>query len=584
MDTDGSKECEGSVYHVEITRLRTQFESQQQRLDRLEQRMLLAELDAEDSMLKKKKSKAERNYLNIPLMPSPDADLREQSYGTPSPSPASGYAPMYTFGDVQMPRSVTTSPTAPHPFTPTREASMESLSYTGSSIQLASIDDFKANIHATVLFLPERQTMVMVSKALRTVAISAPQLNWKIPKSRILSDRNIRLTEHGVDGESCVNLDTQDVEWHEHFQPAGHGSAFATTNPALSDITLPDDKNDSSKYSVHTGCLTTYNCLIEKLIEEELHGSRALQGTDVILLKTICPQVLFAMDKGIVHAILRDDRAQHFVCDADVKIVLECLWRSQTPETGSKQSSVQPAIYIQYLVGNIIVTLRRSEKGYRKYRTTKGPNSNKQRMEHLRTFCNAFEKHTLDHAEDASSHPLREVGYSKRCHYRLQQHRCHTSSNWLMNLIEAICEEAFNSRFHLAQFVVARLFAPAQASVAEILVTRLAEGYITSGVGMSFWNAGQNNASALDFSAGDNLQFGYETELEQREKQLEKQQQAEKEHQANVFLGDFLEHVLEEQGRYHQAVSELRETSRIVEYLRITLEQMVVDEEPGQGT
>lgn len=44
-----------------------------------------------------------------------------------------------------------------------------------------------------------------------------------------------------------------------------------------------------------------------------------------------------------------------------------------------------------------------------------------------------------------------------------------------MNLIEDICEEAFDSKFHLAQFVEVRLFAPAQPSVDEILITRVAQ-------------------------------------------------------------------------------------------------------------
>jgi ribosomal protein L33 len=323
-------------------------------------------------------------------------------------------------------------------------------------------------------------------------------------------------TESTVDDDdSFVNLDTQDVEWHENFHPAAHSSAPASANPALSQITLLDDASHTRR-SAYIDCLTSYDCLIGKLIEEELRGSRALQGTGVIPLKTICRQVLFCMDTRVVHAIIRGDLPRRFVCDSDIRKVLDALWRSQIPPGGSRQRSVQPAIYVQYLVDehgrglsaaqrmtlaqclldycegkdpefalavdsrrvqrSDIATLRRSQNGYRKYLTTKGVSSNEQRVEHLRTFCNALKQHTLSHSEDASSHPLCEVGYSKRCHYRLQQHRCHTSSNWLMNLIEAICEEAFHSQFHLAQFVVARLFAPAQASVAEILVTRLAEG------------------------------------------------------------------------------------------------------------
>jgi acyl transferase domain-containing protein len=127
------------------------------------------------------------------------------------------------------------------------------------------------------------------------------------------------------------------------------------------------------------------------------------------------------------------------------------------------------------------------------------------------------------------------------------------------------------------------------------IANRILPGYITSGVGMSFWHAGQNNTSALDFSSHEMLQFAHAAvhqshfnlnstwELEQREKELEQKWQLEKEHQNNVQLADFLEQILEREEEHHQAMRELVETSKIVEFLRLTLKQMEGDTGMGEA-
>jgi hypothetical protein len=98
-----------------------------------------------------------------------------------------------------------------------------------------------------------------------------------------------------------------------------------------------------------------------------------------------------------------------------------------------------------------------------------------------------------------------------------------------MHLIEAICHVEFPNKFHWDQYVVARLYDPPQAPVGEILLSRLADGewrsripcavladsavtgYIASGVGLSFWNAGQNNHSAEIFNHGQLKEFHHRT-------------------------------------------------------------------------
>jgi hypothetical protein len=94
------------------------------------------------------------------------------------------------------------------------------------------------------------------------------------------------------------------------------------------------------------------------------------------------------------------------------------------------------------------------------------------RKRHVLQFATALEGHTRANTR-CELIPLREVGFSSRAIRRLQEHRCHYNSKFLMNLIDVIYDLEFDGIFHLDQYVVACLFAAPQASVAEILITRL---------------------------------------------------------------------------------------------------------------
>jgi hypothetical protein len=43
--------------------------------------------------------------------------------------------------------------------------------------------------------------------------------------------------------------------------------------------------------------------------------------------------------------------------------------------------------------------------------------------------------------------------------------------------------------------------------LAEVMLTRLASGYVPSGMGLSFWTAGKSVESAWDFTARQYLHF-----------------------------------------------------------------------------
>lgn len=93
--------------------------------------------------------------------------------------------------------------------------------------------------------------------------------------------------------------------------------------------------------------------------------------------------------------------------------------------------------------------------------------------------------------------PLAEVGYATVPIERLeQQHAKHTSSNYLMNLCEAICEVLYGQRYSIAQYIVFHTFHLAHAMYAEIILSRIGLVYSTQGGGFSHFRAGVSHPGA----------------------------------------------------------------------------------------
>ncbi|KAL9116917.1 MAG: hypothetical protein Q9187_006555, partial [Circinaria calcarea] len=105
------------------------------------------------------------------------------------------------------------------------------------------------------------------------------------------------------------------------------------------------------------------------------------------------------------------------------------------------------------------------------------------------------------------ANPLVEIGYAKHPVARLAQHKKHSSSNYIMNLVEAACRVRYGLSYGMQQFIIYRIFAARQAAPAEILFTRLAQGYIEDGGGFSHALAGRSNHLALSISALDEQSY-----------------------------------------------------------------------------
>jgi hypothetical protein len=99
--------------------------------------------------------------------------------------------------------------------------------------------------------------------------------------------------------------------------------------------------------------------------------------------------------------------------------------------------------------------------------------------------------------DEPLARPLCEVGYATKPVERLERHSKHQSSNYIMNLTEAICKTKFPQYF-IAQFVLFHMFHPVHAMVGEIICSRLSQCYTAHGGGFSHHAAGQSVAGASE--------------------------------------------------------------------------------------
>ncbi|KAK8170260.1 hypothetical protein IWX90DRAFT_432039 [Phyllosticta citrichinensis] len=127
-------------------------------------------------------------------------------------------------------------------------------------------------------------------------------------------------------------------------------------------------------------------------------------------------------------------------------------------------------------------------QGGRRYLGTKYPAARKDKA---KAFCMAVTTRCEGRAGNSRPRPFSDVGYTNNARTRLRDHSRHVSSNWLMNLVEAICLVHFPS-YKIEQFVIYRIWDYFQSSVAEILFNRLAQSPIETGFGFAYCAAGHS--------------------------------------------------------------------------------------------
>ena len=172
------------------------------------------------------------------------------------------------------------------------------------------------------------------------------------------------------------------------------------------------------------------------------------------------------------------------------------------------------------------------------------------------------------------AHPLVEVGYSERSIERLKKHAAHESSNYLMNLFEAIFEvlasdpKANFPQIFLEQHIIYLIWQVEQAEISEIGWTKLAEGYTCNAGGFSHYPAGQSNYSAQKVPAQE-WSYACEIALKCSPWKEEMEAAARKENERYKEDVSRKEREVEEKVKQHK----LREETRQQELLKILLEE-----------
>jgi hypothetical protein len=107
-----------------------------------------------------------------------------------------------------------------------------------------------------------------------------------------------------------------------------------------------------------------------------------------------------------------------------------------------------------------------------------------------------------DKMHEPLARPLSEIGWAKDLTKRLAQHRKHSSSNYLMNLTEAVCRNSF-ADYSIHQYGIFRVFEECHAMLGEIIFSRIGQVYITYGGGFSHCAAGISHQGAYQLLETD---------------------------------------------------------------------------------
>ncbi|EON65069.1 hypothetical protein W97_04304 [Coniosporium apollinis CBS 100218] len=291
------------------------------------------------------------------------------------------------------------------------------------------------------------------------------------------------------------------------------------------DTTKLSARDATAKRYIDTLNSEGYLELVDMLLAEELQKSNFLNQAASLMVRSAGFEILASTNTRVLTAILKGNLA------LEVK---------RNPETAkavnrmARRMQHQPTIYQNILVDSqglsptptelraVIVRLReyvgrtdsdfalrvdrvkgrkrvsaeKVKSGRRKYLVLAAHSDVVLRFcENLSRRLDAFPQSQADQPLEA---PLVEYGFASNAAVRLQQHKSHNRSNYLMNLTEAVRLLMFKERYAIRQHIVYLVFRKPQCVVAEILFTRLGCGYIEHGGGFSHHPAGQSNSRCYD--------------------------------------------------------------------------------------
>ena len=135
----------------------------------------------------------------------------------------------------------------------------------------------------------------------------------------------------------------------------------------------------------------------------------------------------------------------------------------------------------------------------RSYLKERDPRPCESRRDKIRYFVEEMVKRVEEAGDQKDipfARPVIEIGYSIDSLERLEEHRTHRNSNYIMNLAHATFEYLYPGMFGLQQNIIYGCYRAAQPWLAEIIFTQLAQGYTQGACGFSHYPAGCSNTSA----------------------------------------------------------------------------------------
>ena len=203
----------------------------------------------------------------------------------------------------------------------------------------------------------------------------------------------------------------------------------------------------------------------------------------------------------------------------------------------------------------------RSRAGFRRYtdfspsESQERPKISRHRRQMVRHFVSEMESRIQSEREQGRLYvpfkaPVVEVGYSIDSKKRLREHRNHRSSNYLMNLAEAMFQYLYPDLFPIRQAIIYACYRPMQPWLSEIMFTRIAQGYTYGGRGFSHYPPGFSNGSAYKYTPYKSWEFylrktradiGFQTRLAQLTEETEEKKLKKEEHvqQRLAYLRSF---------------------------------------------
>ncbi|KAK5163169.1 uncharacterized protein LTR77_010953 [Saxophila tyrrhenica] len=145
------------------------------------------------------------------------------------------------------------------------------------------------------------------------------------------------------------------------------------------------------------------------------------------------------------------------------------------------------------------------KQGHRTYRVSKkDPNGlpHPKVVREVEHFCDQLEKRLDELLEDEQDEPLGEplceFGFSGRLKKRLNKHKTHTGSNYIMNLFEATLKLTFPEEdFGIEQYVLYIVPYRFLKAITEMFITRIGHGMVRFGGGFSHEPPGRSTRTKL---------------------------------------------------------------------------------------